>query len=166
MNCNWYLIHAKARQERMAEMNLQRLGVETFFPRIQGSKTSRGKIQAERERPLFPGYLFVKVDMTREFRKVSYAHGVLSVVKCGLVPVMVEEEIIHSIRVRDEQGLVNLVPSSSLKSGQVVRIAHGHFRGFDAIFQQELNGMERVALLLKTVAYQGRVVLGRDCLAV
>jgi len=48
----------------------------------------------------------------------------------------------------------------------VVHIAHDPFPGFEAIFKQILNGKQRVALLLNTVAYEGRIVIDRDCLAV
>jgi len=166
MNVNWYLVHAKARQERVAERNLQHLGVEIFCPRFKKRKANRSKKQGEENETLFPGYLFVRVDISTEFRKVTYAHGVLRVVKFGSSPAVVEEEIIHSIRARDDNGLIVLSPSSSLKSGQAVLIAKGPFRGFEAIFEQELNGMQRVALLLKTVAYQGRIVIDRDYLTV
>ena len=166
MNINWYLIHAKTRQEDTAERNLQHLGVETFCPRFKRIKANRCKTQAEGKVPLFPGYLFVRVDMSTEFRKVTYAHGVLRVVKFGSAPAMVAEEIIHSIRAREDDGLVVLSPSSYLKPGQAVLIDKGPFQGFEAIFEQELNGINRVALLLKTVAYQGRIVVDRDWLAV
>ena len=86
-------------------------------------------------------------------------------VKFGSSPAVVEEDIIHSIRATDDNGLIVLSPSFSLKSGQAVLIDQGPFRGVEAIFEQELNGMQRVALLLKTVAYQGRIVIDRDCLA-
>jgi len=165
MNLFWYLVQAKTRQEATAEMNLQHLGVETFCPYIKQIKTNQWKIQAEGKGPLFPGYLFVRVDMSTEFRKVTYAHGVLRVVKFGAAPALVAEEIIHSIRAREDNGLVVLSPSSHLKPGQAVLIAKGPFSGFEAIFEQEINGINRVALLLKTVAYQGRVVIDRDCLA-
>ena len=165
MNINWYLTHVKARQEGMAERNLQHLGVETYCPHFKKIKASRCKKQAEGKGPLFPGYLFVRVDMSNEFRKVSYAHGVLRVVKFGSAPALVAEEIIHSIRAREDNGLVVLSPSSSLQRGQAVLIAKGPFQGFEALFEQEFNGIQRVALLLKTVAYQGRLVIDRDCLA-
>ena len=146
-------------------MNLQHLGVETFCPRFKQIKANRCKTQAEGKEPLFPGYLFVRVDMSMEFRKVTYAPGVLRVVKFGSAPALVEEEIIHSIRAREDNGLVVLSPSSYLKPGQAVLIDRGPFSGFEGIFEQELNGINRVALLMKTMAYQGRVVIDRDCLA-
>jgi transcriptional antiterminator RfaH len=164
MNVNWYLIHAKAKQERIAEINLQRLGVETFCPLIKQSKGNRRKNESEGKEPLFPGYLFVRVDMSTEFRKVTYSQGVIGVVKFGSAPALVGDEIIHTLMARNDNGLVVLLPSS-LRSGQSVTIAKGPFRGFDAIFEEELNGMQRVALLLKTVGYQGRIVIDRECLA-
>jgi len=166
MTRHWYLVHAKARQECVAERNLQRLGVETFCPRFKKRKANRSTSQGEEKGTLFPGYLFVRVDMASEFRKVTYAHGVIRVVKFGAAPAVVEEEIIHSIRAREDHGLIVLSPSFSLKPGQAVLIDKGPFCGFEAIFEQELNGIERVALLLKTVAFPGRIVIDRDCLRV
>lgn len=156
----WYLIHSKARQENVAELNLQRLGVETFCPRFRQLKLTRSKTQGE---VLFPGYLFIKVDMTTEFRKVTYAHGVQRVVKFGSAPAVVEEEIIDSIRKRVQDGFVVLSVPSSLKFGQIVRINKGPFYGFETIFEEELNGEQRVALLMKTVAFQARIIIDRNC---
>ncbi len=150
----------------MADMNLQRLGVEVFNPSFRSTTAHRCKKQMDRKCPLFPGYLFVRVDISAEFRKVTYAHGVVGVVKFGAVPAVVGEEVIHSIKARYENGLVVLPPPSSLKPGQVVHITEGPLRGFEAIFEQELNGLERVALLLRVVAYQGRIVVNRSCIAV
>lgn len=156
----WYLIHSKGRQEAVAELNLRRLGVETFCPRFRN--LTRSKTQNEGE-VLFPSYLFIRVDMTTEYRKVTYAHGVLRVVKFGAAPAVVDEEIITLIRQRVQNGLVVPPLPSSLKSGQIVRINKGPFYGFEAIFQQELNGTQRVALLMKTVAFQGHIVVDRNC---
>jgi transcriptional antiterminator RfaH len=158
----WYLIHSKARRENVAELNLRRLGVETFCPRFRELKRAGGNAKSEDE-VLFPGYFFVKVDMTTEYRKVTYAHGVLRVVRFGAAAAEVEEEIIDSIRERVHNGFVVPPLPSSLQSGQIVRINKGPFNGLDAIFEEELNGAQRVALLMKTVAFQGRMVINRNC---
>lgn len=158
----WYLVHSKARQEDVAESNLRLLGVETYCPRLGESKSTRNKDQTEGE-VLFPGYFFVKVNMKTGYRKVTYAHGVLRIVKFGAEPAVVEEEIIDSIRERVHNGLVLPPPSASLESGQIVRIHKGPFHGCEAIFEQKLNGTQRVALLMKTVAFQVHMVLDRDC---
>ena len=100
-NIGWYLIHSKARQEEVAELNLRRLGVETFCPRFRALNLTRSEAKGEEE-VLFPGYLFIKVDMTTEYRKVAYAHGVLRVVKFGAAPAVVEKDIIDSIECFDD----------------------------------------------------------------
>ena len=161
-DARWYLIHSKARQEDVVELNLRRLGLETFCPRFRSLKETGSTAKGEEE-VLFPGYLFIKVDMSTEYRKVAYAHGVLRVVKFGSAPAVVEDEIIDSIRGRVHNGLVVLPLSSSLKSGQIVRIKRGPFCGCEGIFEKELNGTQRVALLMRTVAFQGRMVVDQNC---
>ena len=164
----WYLIHSKNRQEHVAELNLRQLGVETFCPRVNEGKWPRSKALAEGE-VLFPGYLFIRADMASQYRKITYAHGVLRVVQFGAAPAVVDEEIVNSIKERVHNGLVVLPKASlssdqnSLQPGQIVRIHKGPLQGLKAIFEQELNGAQRVALLMKTVAFQGHVILDRNC---
>ncbi len=164
MNRNWYLIHTKVRQENVAEINLQHLGVETFCPCIENTRSTSSQGKAKKNNPLFPGYIFVRVDISREFRKVSYCRGVIRVVKFGLTPAIVEDEIVNTIKTREKNGLV-VIRHPSFKRGQTIVIDNGPFQGFNAIFEQELNGLQRVAILLKTVSFQGRMVIDRSCLA-
>ena len=165
MSLNWFLIQAKARQESFAELNLQRLGVETFFPCFSQTR-NRCRNQEAKKSALFPGYLFVRMDISTEFRKVTYAHGVLGVVKFGSAPALVVDDVIYSIKARQSNQLVDPSPTYSCKSGETVGITKGPMRGFQALFERKLNGTQRVALLLKTIAYQGRIVIDRDCLAI
>ena len=159
----WYLVQSKVRQERVAELHLQRLEVRTLCPQFTHLKTSRGKQQIAKE-PLFPGYLFVHVNISTEFRKVTYAKGILRVVMFGARPALVGEDIIRSIKSRMQDGLVSLAPPAQLQlnPGQVVHVKKGPFSGFEAIFEQEFSGTQRVALLMKAVAYQGRIIIDRD----
>jgi hypothetical protein len=48
-----------------------------------------------------------------------------------------------------------------VKPGQTIRVQKGPFSGFDVVFEQEFSGTQRVALLLKAVAYQGRIIIDR-----
>ena len=163
LGVGWYLIQCKGRQERMADLNLHQLGVHSLCPQITRQKIARGKSLTVRE-PLFPGYLFVYVDMTQEFRKVAYAKGVLRVVMFGAQPAYVGEDIIHTIRSRIQNGYIVLSPPPQLPltPGQIVHVKNGPFAGFEAIFKQEFSGTQRVALLMKAVAYQGRIIIDRN----
>jgi len=157
---HWYLVHSKPHQESVAVLNLQRLGVETFCPQWR-----RFKLIRRRKRiaigPLFPGYLFSRFDMATEFRKVTYAQGVDNVVMFGSIPALVDEPIISSIKARIQNGFAH-PQSPFFKVGQVVRIKEGPFLGLEAVFEKDLSGSQQVALLLKTVAYQARIILNRE----
>ncbi len=157
---DWYLVRSKPRQECIAEMNLHRWDVETFCPQLKQTKRIRGKKRTVII-PLFPGYLFSKFDLYTEYRKVAYAHGVAGVVMFGATPAKVDEEIVESIRARMHDGIVSL-SSSKLIPGQPVRIQEGPFKGLLAVFERELTGTQRVALLLKNVTYGARVVIDRE----
>lgn len=158
----WYLIQSKVHHENVAHSNLQRLGVQVFYPSLSRVKTFRGQLQNVKE-AIFPGYLFVKMDTSTEFRKVAYARGVLRVVTFGSKPAVVSEDIIQSIHSRMHDGVVLVNPDSPLKvkPGQIIRVQKGPFSGVDAVFEQEFSGTQRVALLLKAVAYQGRIIIDR-----
>jgi transcriptional antiterminator RfaH len=160
---DWYLVRSKTRQECLAEANLHRWGVESFCPQIRQTKLKRGKKQAVIT-PLFPSYLFSRFDFGRDYRKVTYAHGVADVVMFGMTPAKVDEEIIEGIRAKMEEGFIRLNPSS-LTSGDAVRIQEGPFKGLLAVFERELTGTQRVALLLKSVSYHARLVVDRDLIS-
>jgi len=88
-------------------------------------------------------------------------HGVSDVVTFGAVPAKVNDEIIESIQARMCEGCVVLVPQT-MKSGDTVKIQEGPMKGLLAVFERELTGTQRVALLLKTVSYSARLIVDRD----
>ncbi len=157
---DWYLVHSKPRQEMIAEANLQRWGIESFCPQLKETKLIRGKKRTVIS-PLFPGYLFTRFDLRTDYRKVAYAHGVSDVVRFGTIPAKVDDAIIETIRARMHEGFVTLSASSFL-SGQTVKIQEGPFKGLLAVFERELTGTQRVALLLKSVSYSARLIIERD----
>lgn len=154
---NWYAVSTKPRQEDLAELNLQRLGVETFCPQLKQTKLIRRKRQTVTG-PLFPGYLFTRFNLDTHYRAVNYARGVRKLVAFGPVPVVVDDEIIEAIRSRLDDGYMT-VPVSSFTPGQVVRIHEGPFEGFEAVFEREMSDHQRVVLLLQALSYQARVVV-------
>lgn len=157
---DWYLVRSKPRQEKVADWNLQRLEVSSFCPQLKQTKQIRGKRQTVCG-PLFPGYLFARFNFQTDYRKVAYAHGVSNVVMFGAVPARVDEKIIEMIQRRIEEGCSS--PSTwSFTSGQTVRIQEGPLKGLNAVFERELTGTQRVALLLKTVSYSARLIVDRE----
>ena len=143
-------------------MNLQQLAVETFCPKVRQGSPNQCKTAKKEKEPLFPGYMFVKLDILNEFRKVSYAQGVIGIVKFGSTPALVEEEIINSIKAKSS----NMAETIVIRRGQSVFVDKGPLQGIEALFDQGLNGFQRVALLLKAVSFQGRLVIDQDNLVI
>ena len=157
---NWHAVHTKPNQESLATLGLQRLGVETFAPRLKQIKLVRRRRQ-EVIRPLFPGYLFARFDAKTQYRAVNYAAGVQRVVAWGAEPAIVDDNLITSIRNRMQDDYV-IAPSASFAPGQTVRIIEGPLQGLEAVFEQELSDQQRVIVLLQTLAYKARVVIDRE----
>ena len=160
----WYVVHSKPRSEKLAGLHLYKLGIETLCPYMLQKKVVRRK-QVVQEVPLFPGYLFAKFDPEVEFRAVQYATGVRCVVSFGEELARIDASLIDAMRDRIYQGYVNVTKSVAFHPGQKVRIHDGPLQGFEAVFECEMSDQQRVALLLKTVAYQARVVVPVDQIA-
>lgn len=161
---SWYVVNTKPRKEQLADLNLKRLGVETFFPKFKEKRVIRRKYQTV-VGPLFPGYFFARFNVHTQYRMVQFAHGVREVIKTGSVPAEMDERSIAMIRSRLEEEYAVFQPSC-FKPGQTVRIQTGPFEGLEAIFEREMTAQHRVVLLLKTLIYRPQVIVDRDCIAV
>lgn len=153
----WYAISAKPHQEKVAENNLQQLGVETFSPQVRQNRIIRRKMQSTLS-PLFPGYLFARFSLDQQYRAILYARGVRRVVAFGPKPAIVDESLIESIKSRLHEGYIPL-PGIQFLPGQPVRIENGPFHGLQAIFEREMPGYQRAVILLRALSYQARVVV-------
>lgn len=159
---HWYAVRTKPHQESVAETNLLRQGIETFYPRLQERRLIRRKLRTV-SAPLFPGYLFAKFDAAKDYRSVLYSRGVRDVVAFGPSPAIVDESMIDAIRIRLSDDNV-LPPPPLFKPGQPVLIQEGPLHGLEAIFERAMPGYQRAVLLLKALSYQARVVVDLKCI--
>lgn len=68
-----YAVHAKPRQEGVANDNLERQGYVTYLPKILVRKRRRDK-WVKLVEPLFPRYLFIQVNPEQHTQR-GKAHG-------------------------------------------------------------------------------------------
>ncbi len=142
----WYLIHSKPRQERCALENLERQGFECFLPLIAVEKL-RGKLILVVQEPLFPRYLFIRLDASQEGRSwnpIRSTMGVSRLVTFGQVPAKVDDALVEIIRA--SVGQVG-VRQRHFVPGEVVRINDGPFVGLEAVYQMP-DGEARVMVLI------------------
>ena len=158
----WFLINTLPRQEARADSNLRAWQVETFSPKLKENHYNHytGKPSCV-IKPLFPGYIFARFAADNLLQKVRYTRGVQSVVSFGSGPTPVDEQVVSLLRSRvKEDGFVRV--GESFLPGDEVIVQHGPLKDFVGILEQEMKDTDRVMILLKTVSYQARIVVGRD----
>jgi transcriptional antiterminator RfaH len=158
----WYVVSTKPNQEKQAEQNIVRLGMGCFLPLLQEQKIIRRKLRTVIT-PLFPGYLFVQINLSEHYRTVIYTRGVQRIVEFGTGPVEVDASVIEAIRSKmmDSKDYV-LGKSKELKlnTGQLVQITDGPLVGLEAVFMHEMPGRQRAIVLLNALALHARAEVG------
>jgi transcriptional antiterminator RfaH len=155
----WYAIHTKPRQEDLAQISLQSLGLTTFNPKLKEKKIVRG-VRQDVVKPLFSSYIFCKFRVQEFFRAVKYARGVREIVGTKEEPTPVDDDIISIIHERMIGGYV-VIESPKFQPGDMVMVEDGPLQGFVGIFEREMKDSERVVILLNTIKFQARVVMER-----
>jgi len=110
---NWFAVVSKPRQEQVALENLQRQGFECFLPMAENPYQRRSKKQQRIIEPLFPRYLFLKANASRQnLAPVRSTRGVLNMVRFGMELAVVPESVIRAIKscVSPETGLIKIKP--------------------------------------------------------
>lgn len=161
----WYVVHTHPRQEDRAQSNFELWGdVETFLPRLRDQRLNQfsGDISYV-VKPLFPNYIFVRFRLSEVYHRIRFTRGVHSLVSVAGGPCPVEDEVINLIRLQvGADGLVKIGPE--FKTGDRVIIREGPLKRLSGIFERELTGTERVAILLDSVNYQARVMADKHML--
>jgi transcriptional antiterminator RfaH len=161
---HWYLIRTKPGKERWVRDQLSPRLTEVFLPMLKARMPRWGRM-AMSVAPLFPCYLFARLDLQVNYFEVKYLAGVTGMVSAGSDPIVVPEAIVAEIRARGVNDVVE-IQEVPFDSGQPVRVVEGPFRGFEAIFERYLSSTERVAILLNTIENAGpRIVLPASALA-
>jgi transcriptional antiterminator RfaH len=155
----WWVAQLQPNRTRVAVGHLRLFGFEIYNPHVVERRKAYAKYVTV-EQQLFPNYLFVAITVTRQWHAANTAPGVVRLVRHGLTPAVVQDEVVESIRVRERDGLVRL-PERHLVPGAPVRILAGPFANHLAIFA-DMNGSERVGLLLNLLGAERRIAVPRD----
>ena len=159
----WYVIRAKLRKETVVERRIGDLGLEVFLPWLRSRRRVGSRYQWVLS-PLFPGYLFCRLDLLLSGKAVRYAPGVKDFVKFGNRIAEVGEDVIQAIRDRCTDGVAELRPRP-YQAGEPVLVREGPFAGLGAIFEREMAGSDRVAILLELLGRHTRLVLSSEMIA-
>jgi transcriptional antiterminator RfaH len=145
---HWYLVHTKPRQEACALQNLNQQGYNCYLPLLSSEKLLRGQVSKSSE-PLFPRYLFIRLDTghsAKSWTPIRSTRGVSKLVSFGNQPARVADELVELIRARESSG--DIEEKRLFKPGETIRVIDGPFAGVEGIFQS-LDGTQRVMILIE-----------------
>jgi transcriptional antiterminator RfaH len=159
------VIQTKPRQEAIAEGNLLRQSFEIYLPVIKEKKRRRGK-WTELVLPLFPGYLFVRLDLNSDnIAPIRSTHGVTSLIKFGELIRPVPDRFIQELQdSADPTTGLHQGHRSPFKKGDEVTVLAGPLAGVRGVFQAT-SGSERVSILLEMLGRPNTILLNQDYVA-
>jgi transcriptional antiterminator RfaH len=149
----WYAVRSKPRREMFAQAELCRRNVKTFLPRI----LEPGRLRDEPTvGPLFPGYLFAQISLSRQYNRVLWTPGVRGFVAFGDAPAPVGEDVIEFLQRRcGEEGIVRALPV--FNEGELVRVRRGPLSGLIGVVQGHVSGRRRVQVLMELLRRRTQV---------
>jgi len=155
----WYVIHTKPGDEARVGTNLHNQEVETFLPLLETYQYCNGRM-IPKIRPLFPNYLFARLDLELHYYKVKWTRGVNKILGSGNEPVPISTKVIQTIK--DRSGKDNLVKlEDELKDGDVVQVNSGPFKSLRGVFQKVMSSKGRVRILLSLIGVDVPVQISR-----
>lgn len=152
----WCVVETLSKQEARAETNLSRQGFKTWCPMFRRTRRHARKVDTVLA-PLFPGYLFVRLDPdTMPWRSINGTFGVRHLICFDEQPARLPDDFVEALAARaDAEGLFDFA-EDSLKPGETVRLVGGPFADQVGTLIK-LADKERVAVLLD--------ILGRKVVA-
>ena len=147
MDLKWYALRVKPHKERSVFQQLQFDQIEAYFPLVRVKPKNP---RAAKQKPYFPGYMFVYVDLENlGANTLNWMPGTLGLVSFDGIPASVPTNLIFELQERlAEIEAAGGLELAGLKSGDRVRIVDGPFAGYEAIFDIQLPGSDRVQVLL------------------
>src|SRR5574341_1470378 len=117
----WYVAYTKPCKESLAQFHLRLKGIEAFFPQLALPEEKR---HSRRVVPLFPNYLFVRIQINNQFHFVNWSPGIKRLVGFEGVPSPLDDAVVQFlIQQATPQGVIQA--RSNLRAGQEVRIKSG-----------------------------------------
>ena len=154
----WFVARTLPHYENTAHSNLHRMGFRSFLPRFRRTIRHANKLRNVLA-PLFPGYIFVILDLSRDrWRSVNGTTGVASLIMGVEQPMPVPPGVVEALISRvGSSGALRL--DRGLEVGETARILSGPFAETLCRIER-LDDRGRVRVLLEIMG--GQVVAQVD----
>lgn len=151
----WYAVRVQARFEKVASSVLREKGFEEFLPLYRTKHQWSDRVR-RLDLPLFPGYLFCRIDIAERLLPIVTTPGVLGVVSAGKYPIAIPDSEIEAVQAVVRSGLPSL-PWPCLSAGSLVLIEEGPLAGVEGVVldvDKKYRLIVSVPLLQRAVAVE------------
>jgi transcriptional antiterminator RfaH len=160
----WHVVQSKPQQaDRVAIQLEELLDVEVYNPKIE-VRVVRGTRKSTQIRPLFPNYLFARLDLPEQWKTITFTRGVARVLGGWEDPRPVDEAVIAAIRAQ-ERRKDRLISYYRFKPREGVVVRSGPLKDVHGIFDRYLDEGGRVRILLSLIGFAAAVELESEQLS-
>jgi transcriptional antiterminator RfaH len=125
----WYVIYTKFRHEKKVEQRLVELKINSFLPTARTLKYFKSSKRYVRM-PLFPSYIFVKLECFQDYFDGMKIPGVLYFLKLGDQVAEIKESVIRKLEAIISNSFENIdVLSGEFTQGAMLNVHTGPFKG-------------------------------------
>ena len=152
VEARWYAAYTCPRHEKQVWRQLEERRVESFLPLYRSVRHWKDR-RKELALPLFPGYIFVRIDRQERLR-VLQIPSVVRFVEFQSEPAALEDREIEWLRRGLENG-IHVEPHPYLKIGDRVRVKCGPLAGAEGVLVRKKDSYRIVLsldLLMRSVA--------------
>jgi len=154
----WFAAYTTPRHEKAVTRQLGVRHIECFLPLYTSVRRWKNGCRVAVEQPLFPGYVFVRVQR-RNSVIVLQVPGIVSIVGSGREPSALRGDEIESLRAGLPQRYYE--PHPYLAVGEKVRIVSGSLAGMSGVLVRRKKNF-RVVLTLDLIMQSVAVEIGID----
>jgi transcription antitermination factor NusG len=158
----WFAAYTNSCQEKRVSQQCQVRDIESFLPVYRSTRRWKNGCTVNVEKPLFPGYVFVKVKEAHRIRVLELP-GVVSIVGAARQPTPLPDTDIEALR--NGVHLSNAEPHRYLEVGEKAKIRSGPFQGMTGILFQKRN-TSRVVITLDLIMKSISVEVSREDLEI
>ena len=159
---NWKAIYVNSRSEKKVMASLQERNLQAYIP----LKTELKQWSDRKKKvvtPLISGYVFVKTSI-KERDEVFKVNGVIQYVRYNGADAIIKDSEIEILKSIEEKGYhVDGKFGIDLKSGDLVEIKAGPFKGYEGLLMQTKN--EQICfVVIKSIDFQLKIQLPKETL--
>ena len=142
----WAVVNTHPHREHIALQHLERQDYFAYCPLVRRRRSHARRV-SDVLRPMFPGYVFVKLSENMQiWRPLGSTIGVRSVVRCGDKMSLLDDAFVKSLKAREIDGAI-CRPETPYQVGQQVKMSGGAFDGLVATII-DMHERDRLTVLM------------------